>query len=570
MVVLVKRSNIERESNISDMTLSVRTAGCVLLLLLSPGASAPQVVGVLDEVAVGNSFVPIDAGAPQIIGNGRYVAFLGEQSPEPDGLWLWVKDVTAPRGVIRRFDFRFVANGTLGGWAISPDARYVVFASKDPTLVQHKTNLCWRVDSFSAPRQEPCFDLFLRDMTTGVVTRIHGPEQREVAANVGSLVAFSPDGRWVVYQRTFADTPTANPIQVLLHDLDRGTTSLVSGGLSAHSGRASDGARRVAFVAVLNAGTTSATPAIMVYDRLTGATERVDVDDPAIDGPADNPMISADGRYVAFESFCRSCPAIENPKLHVRDLKWKRTFRPLHGIGRGEPDHGADLSGLGPDGRFVLIESASRNLAADDQGYGDVFVLDRFTNSITRVSRGFEGAQPNGVSFAATMDARSGRVAFRSQADSLAPHPVAPGSIYLYLASLDLDDDRLHDSWEQYFFGTMLTTDPAFDDDADGLTNVQEFEQQSHPRGRYGVTVRVNPESDTWGIKLHNLSRQEATIVLRIVDPRQAAAAKALKLPVNSLTPVRLSDLPDRPREPFLLHIESDEPVLGLTRDWRP
>jgi Tol biopolymer transport system component len=538
---------------------------CLLLISLGyPRPGASQVIATLNEVAIGGTVEYIGvAPTPQFVGD-RYVAFEGQASTS--GFDLWVKDLTTPRGVIRSFD---VHRGQ--DWALSPNGRHLAFLSNNPDFAADKTNLCWRIDRFGAPRRDPCFDLFLRDLVTGDVTRIIGPEGREVAADVGGAFRFSADGRWIVYQRAMAEDPRSQPMQVLLHDRQQGVTTRVSGEFFASSGSASRDASRVAFAAVLNAGTSAATLAVMAYDRATGFTERVDVDDPSLaPGSATGPVISADGRYVAFQGRCATCTGIIPSAVYVRDLLWKRTWRPIRALGGAEPDGGTEIRGLSETGRFILFESASRNLVENDLGFADVFMLDRVTNTVSRVSQSVNGDSPDGFSFAAAMGSDALRVVFTSSAGNLLPPSPGPFGHGLYLASLDLDNDRLHDSWERFFGVSPLLTDPAFDEDGDGLSNLQEFERQTHPRGRYGLSVQVPPEGEGWGIKLHNLGPRNATAVLRIKDAAGNAVAQALTLAPLSLTAIRLADLPDRPGTQFTLEVESDEPLFGLSRDWRP
>jgi hypothetical protein len=177
----------------------------------------------------------------------------------------------------------------------------------------------------------------------------------------------------------------------------------------------------------------------------------------------------------------------------MRDLLWKRTFQTAYAVDGGDPNNGVTLKGLSHDGRFVLIESASSNLVDNDPGFGDVFVLDRVTNARVRVSQNVNGSQPNGASFAAAMDLRGFHVSFASQAANLVPHTVPSGG-NLFLASLDLDKDGLHDSWERFFDGSILLTGPTFDDDGDGMSNLQEFQRGSHPRGRFGAALSIAHE----------------------------------------------------------------------------
>lgn len=530
----------------------------IYAVVLLPSVTHAQVVAQLNEQERRGTFEEISSGSfPQFVGD-HFVAFGGEElSGRYDGLWL--RDVGAPRGVIRKLGFK-----PPDVWAISPDARYVAFTSDAQDLVPGTSNLCWHSVRVNTEALRPCHNLYVRDLKTGAVTRIHGPEGRQIAADAGSR--FAIDGRWIVFQRSLANEPGFHPIQVLVHDHESGMTTLVSGSLHAHSPSVSRNAARIAFIAFPNAGPEASRPAIMVYERATGTTDRIDVDlAPSHEISGFNPMISGDGRYVAFEAYCGTCPAISNPRILIRDLLWKRTFQTVHATDSSDPNNGVSLRALSADGRFILLESASTNLVENDPSFGDIFVLDRITNAMVRVSQNVNGAQPNGVSFNATMDSRALYVAFASQARNLLPHAVSP-SVNLFLASLDLDNDGLHDSWERFFDGSPLLTGPQFDDDGDGVTNLQEFERGTHPRGRFGVSFPMMQEPTDWGLKLHNQTSRPATVVIRFVDQAGSAASRAVRIPALSSLPIRSPEIPDRPPVPYTVEIESDEQLFGLAR----
>lgn len=78
---------------------------------------------------------------------------------------------------------------------------------------------------------------------------------------------------------------------------------------------------------------------------------------------------------------------------------------------------GCDLSGTG---RYVAFQSAAGNLVADDSnGVEDVFVLDRDTGEVRRVSVDSAGGQANGSSARPAISGNGRFVAFSSSADNL-------------------------------------------------------------------------------------------------------------------------------------------------------
>jgi Tol biopolymer transport system component len=79
------------------------------------------------------------------------------------------------------------------------------------------------------------------------------------------------------------------------------------------------------------------------------------------------------------------------------------------------------------DGRFVAFESTASDLVPGDNNRDrDVFVRDRLTNTTTRVSVSTEGTEPNGDSFLVGVSSRGQIVAFTSSATNLVLHPVPP------------------------------------------------------------------------------------------------------------------------------------------------
>jgi Tol biopolymer transport system component len=83
------------------------------------------------------------------------------------------------------------------------------------------------------------------------------------------------------------------------------------------------------------------------------------------------------------------------------------------------PDAGA-VSG---DGRYVAFETLDTNIgpAPDTNGVKDIFLKDRFTGAVTRVSGGMSGQQANDLSYGAAIS-RDGRfVVFHSRATNLVP-----------------------------------------------------------------------------------------------------------------------------------------------------
>ena len=82
----------------------------------------------------------------------------------------------------------------------------------------------------------------------------------------------------------------------------------------------------------------------------------------------------------------------------------------------------ASSPAISADGRFVAFDSEATNLVpGDTNDASDVFVRDRQTGTTRRVSVSSGGAQGNGASFDPAISADGRFVAFNSDATNLVP-----------------------------------------------------------------------------------------------------------------------------------------------------
>ncbi len=122
------------------------------------------------------------------------------------------------------------------------------------------------------------------------------------------------------------------------------------------------------------------------------------------------PAISADGRYVAFESFATNLVG-GSGGLFLKDRQSGATTRVAFD---GE---NAAISG---DGRFIAFDSFANNIIiGDTNDLNDVFIYDRQSGATTRVSVNSSGAQANGQSQSPAISGDGRFVAFISDATNL-------------------------------------------------------------------------------------------------------------------------------------------------------
>jgi Tol biopolymer transport system component len=164
---------------------------------------------------------------------------------------------------------------------------------------------------------------------------------------------------------------------------------------------------------------------------------------------SEDPVISADGRYVVFGSFASNLIANDGngvDDVFVHDRQTGITTRVSVNSAGDESNGRSWAPSVSADGRYVSFTSEASNLVAgDSNAETDVFVHDRSTGETTRISVDGAGVEGNGYSFAAYGGAISGSgryVAFSSQASNLVPTD-ANGLLDAFLHDLDSGETTL-------------------------------------------------------------------------------------------------------------------------------
>lgn len=262
----------------------------------------------------------------------------------------------------------------------------------------------------------------------------------EQANHTATGPAVSADGRFVAFQ-SFASNlvpgDTNGLTDVFVRDRRTGTTDRVSltgagGELSDHSfsGAISADGRYVAFVtaaAELAPGEPTGAPLVYLRDRRAGTTELICTSSAEVPARFEcgEPALSADGRYVTFETRADTLVAGDTndaSDVFLRDRLAGTTTRvSVSGSGR-QGDGDSRQASISHDGRSVTFESRASNLVrGDTNGVTDVFVRDRPAGTTTRASVSTAGRQGNGSSSAPRISATGRYVAFVSSATNFSP-----------------------------------------------------------------------------------------------------------------------------------------------------
>jgi len=166
---------------------------------------------------------------------------------------------------------------------------------------------------------------------------------------------------------------------------------------------------------------------VFVHDRRAGSTSRVSVDSAGAeaDGESWAPAISADGRFVAFQSRATNLvPGDTNTTqdVFVRDCLTGETARASVDSAGAEANGRSQFPSISADGRFVAFDSMATNLApGDTNGAGDVFVRDLASGTTIRASTDSHGEEGNFASYASAISGDGSRIAFASTAENLVP-----------------------------------------------------------------------------------------------------------------------------------------------------
>lgn len=380
---------------------------------------------------------------PTISGDGRYVAFEstvanlvpGDTNNKYD---VFVHDrATATTTRVSIATGGAQAMGISVDASVSADGRYVAFTSSAANLVPGDTN--------------GHYDVFLHDRVTGTTTRASisssGGEATGMEPNGNALTggtALSADGRYVAFSSYATNLVTGDTnaaADVFLHDTrmyQRRRVSVDTNGVAGF-GRStrpvvSGNGRFVAFASqaanlVAVGEDTNNLEDVFVHDRATGATTRVSVatgGGQATGGASNMPAISADGRYVAFQSDATNLVAgdtNENADVFVHDRATGTTTRVSVSTDGAPADIDAVDPAISVDGRYVAFASGAPNLVSGDvNGKSDVFVHDRLSGTTSVVSVATVGGESiEGHSDQPAISADGRYVAFVSDASNLVP-----------------------------------------------------------------------------------------------------------------------------------------------------
>lgn len=310
--------------------------------------------------------------------------------------------------------------------AISPDGRYVAFDSAGMDLVPGDTN-------------GTC-DVFVRDLQAGTTERVSVRGGGQQTSGCSTTPAVSTGGRYVAFvsDGNLTGMPDNHKNDVYVRDRAQGRTILASASSASSGGAAGNGNsyfpsfsadnRYLAFdsrASNLVPGDVNLNRDVFVRNLQTGALVRASAATPNTPGSGGGlyPVLSADGRYVAFEAYAAlpSGGQYDNNQVYRRDLRTGSFVLVSVTPGGQAAAQGGSLGGISADGRYVVFDSLSK-LLADGPGEGvreSVYLRDVQAGTTSLVSVTPAGRSGNGDSFGASLSADARTVVFDSVATDL-------------------------------------------------------------------------------------------------------------------------------------------------------
>lgn len=338
--------------------------------------------------------------------DGRFIVFSSQANdltsiPDGNGLGsdIYIRDVVnnVTKLVSVSLGGAASGNGTSFGGQVSADGRYVVFTSDASDLVGHDKSLR---------------DVFIRDLQTNTTKRVSTNSTGTQGGNGESFLGIiDRGGRYVVFATRatdLANVPDTNKLSdIFIYDIQTeskklitlNTTGTATGGgfppfsgfsdLSAEHTISADG-RFVAFMSQQSGLVTNDTDGngadIFLYNIATEAKSLVSSNLTGTSGGVGGsfkPSISADGRYVAFNSLANDLVSTPDElngftmDVFVRDMLRGETYLASANSAGTRTGNGFSFEPLlTADGKRMVFFSRASNLITNDLNSGeDVFVF---------------------------------------------------------------------------------------------------------------------------------------------------------------------------------------------------
>ncbi|NOQ64221.1 MAG: DUF4214 domain-containing protein [Methyloprofundus sp.] len=375
---------------------------------------------------IGNS----SAILPSLSADGRFIAFasyannlLAGTRSEDMQIYLYDKE-QGSIALVSKNMFGKANNASNGKPEISADGQYITFATAASDMDDQDT-------------LNKLKDVFVYDRVTEQVSRVSSASE----LGLSEFPVISANGRFISYQSTIDDivaNDNNGTSDVFVYDRLQNISTRISLSFTGKEGRnestrpsiSADG-RYITYqsdASNLVAGDNNRSSDVFVYDRNTEEVALVSRSTAGAWGSDDSvkPVISADGRFISYTSesdnLSSGARLNKNPKIFVYDRENGVTsLATINSL--GELSNGRSFrSAISSNGRFVSYNSDATNLVAGNIiNVSNIFVRDRLHAETTRISYKFDGFETESASNYSSISAHGEFIAFHSADPDLVP-----------------------------------------------------------------------------------------------------------------------------------------------------
>ncbi len=323
------------------------------------------------------------------------------------------------------------ANDTTVGSSLNGDGNVVSFLSE--------------ADNLDGDDSDSTYDVYIRDLgseDTELISRASGAAGAK-ANKISQVASISTDGTEIAFISSASNldpdyTTVANVNHAYIRDLDDDSTRLQSRADGANGAIADDGVQSVVIGANgralgmvskstnLDPDDTDTISDAYVRDTGSGDTRlasQAPFGDPAnANGISQDPSMSDDGRYVAFQSDATNLdPDASNNRADI--FVYDAQAETVELASRADGGSGAEGDGnssrpsISPDGRYVAFESDAENLDTDGDAEADIFVRDLQADTTELVSLDDSDQNIGGFPSSPSISEDGDRVAFDATDD---------------------------------------------------------------------------------------------------------------------------------------------------------
>ncbi len=396
-------------------------------------SSGRHFVQLVSSDASGNP-VSTNEGAigPVISADGRYIALKSDDSnlPGANGYeQIYAKDTRTGRIILVSSDGAGIAQNSniAGNPSISADGRFIAFVT----------------DASNLPGANEDLQVYIKDTETCAISLVSSDlGGNPLTGNSWAGAIISADATYVAFESNSSELPKPNGYtQIYVKNIQTGVYTLISsdaagnpivGNIRGEPSMSSHGGLVAFETNAKNLPGAKGSNQVYLKNRETGAINLVSSDASGVPASGNfgawDPTISADGRYVTFNSLAPNLPGANGYyQVYVKNTETGAVSLVSSDTAGNPSSWDASGGRISADGKYVVFQS---NSFPGTNGWWEVYVKNMLTGATNLISRDASGeiAEP-GYSGDAVISEDGNYVAFDSGASNL-PYANGYGQVY--------------------------------------------------------------------------------------------------------------------------------------------